>query len=76
MKLLDKLKEKKQKMQEQIQRGRIVTEKMKAEKIRKKKQETKYLEPGTIRFGLHHRQHIGDFMKDVKERRKDKRKQQ
>lgn len=60
-------------MQDQIQRGRVVTEQMKAEKVRKKLKKVKLYEPGTFRFGLHYRQNIGSFMKDVKERRKRKR---
>ena len=35
-KLLDKMKQKKKDMQEQIQRGRVKTEQMKAEKLRKR----------------------------------------
>jgi len=71
--LLDKLNEKKIKMQNQIQRGREVTEQKHAEKLRKQKEKTKYLQPGTFRYGLHHRQSITGFMKDVKTRRKNKR---
>ena len=72
-KLLEKMQEKRQKMKDQIQRGRVVTEQMKAEKQRKKLSKVKYLEPGTFRFGLHYRQGVSGFMKDVKERRKRKR---
>ena len=57
----------------EIQRGKKVTEQMKAEKARKKIKRAKYLEPGTFRYGLHYRQGVGGFMKDVKERRKQKR---
>ena len=71
MKLLDRLQETKRKMQRQMQRGRERTEQMKAEKLRKKK----LLEPGTIRYGLHHRQGVGELMKDALERRRNKRKQ-
>ena len=73
MKTLDKLKQKKNKMKAQMQRGREVTEQMKAEKIRRKINKTKLFEPGTIRFGLQYKQGIGEFMDDVKERRKHKR---
>ena len=73
MSIREKLERKKQKMQEQIQRGREVTEQKRAEKLRKQREKTKYLQPGTFRYGLHHRQSIGSFMEDVKTRRKNKR---
>ena len=60
-------------MQQQIQRGKEVTEQIRAEKLRKKKQKMKLVEPGTIRYGLHYKQSVGDFMKDAYERRKQKR---
>ena len=75
MKLLERLQKKKQKMQDQMQRGKEVTEQLRAEKLRKKKEKAKYLQPGTFRFGLHHRQSISGFMEDVRERRKNKRNQ-
>ena len=73
MNWLDKLKKKKQKMQEQMQRGRIVTEQMKADKLRKKGKRISIYEPGTIRFALIHRQSPSELMEDVKCRRKEKR---
>ena len=73
--LMERLQSKKQKMQEQIQRGRERTEQDLAEKLRKKKQQAKFYEPGTIKYGLFHRQGIGDFMKDALERRRNKRKE-
>ena len=72
-KLLERMRDKKKKMQDQISRGRVRTEQMKAEKARKKQSYTKLYEPGTFRYGLHYRQSWGVFMKDVKERRKQKR---
>ena len=72
--LSERLQSKKQKMQEQIQRGRERTEQDRAEKLRKKKQQARHYEPGTIKFGLFHHQGIGDFMKDALERRRNKRK--
>ena len=75
MSLLERLQKKKQSMQKQIQRGREVTEQLRADKLRKKKEKAKSFEPGTFRYGLHHRQSIGGFMEDVKERRKNKRNQ-
>jgi len=74
-KLFERLQEKKQKMQEQIQRGRIRTEQDKAKKLREKKQRAKHYEPGTIRYGLFHRQGVGELMKDALERRRNKRKE-
>jgi len=71
MKLLERLQEKKHKMQEQMQRGRIRTEQMKADRLRKQK----LLEPGTIRYGLFHRQGVGNLMRDALERRRSKRKE-
>jgi len=73
MSLMKKLKAKKQKMQEQMHRGRIVTEQMKADKLRKKGKRLSILEPGTIRFALAHRQSPFELMEDVKRRRKEKR---
>jgi len=74
--LLERLQEKKKSMQDQMQRGRLVTEQMKAERMRKKSDKAKFLEPGTFRYGLMHRQGVGEFMKDVKERRRQKREQE
>ena len=62
-------------MQEQMQRGRIVTEQIRAEKTRKKQQRSKHYKPGSFHYGLHHRQSISGFMQDVKERRQQKRDQ-
>lgn len=73
MSLYDRVLAKKKKLQDQMQRGRVVTEQMKAEKYRKKAEKMKYLEPGTIRYGLVHRQGVLDLMKDAYERRKNKR---
>ena len=75
MSLLEKLKEKKKQMQEQMQRGREVTQQMKAEKMRKKIQKAKNYEKGTIRYGLFHKQKTLDLMRDVWEKRREKRKQ-
>ena len=73
MKALDRLKQKKKKIQEQMQRGRKVTEQMKAEKLRKKGKRMSMYEPGTIRYGLVHKQNPLELMEDVKQRRKNKR---
>jgi len=74
MKLLEKLQKKKTKMQEQIHRGRVKTEQIRAKKLRKRKERTKSLEPGTIRYGLANRQDVGGLMHDALERRRNKRK--
>ena len=70
MALKDKLQKYIIKKQEQIQKGKAVTEQMKAERKRKRLQKMKYAEPGTITFGLHYKQNPIDFMKDSYERRK------
>ena len=60
-------------MQQLKEKGIIKTEQMKAEKLRKKdKQKTMY-EPGTIRYGLAHKQNPIDMMGDMKRRRERKR---
>lgn len=61
-------------MLDQMNRGRVVTEQKRAERMRKKSEKAKYYEPGTIRYGLAHKQNPLDLMKDVKQRRKEKRK--
>lgn len=58
------------KKQEEIQKGKAVTEQMKAEKQRKKLQKMKYAEPGTFRFGMHYKQNPVEFMKDSYARKK------
>ena len=73
MGLKERLEQKKKKMQDQIKRGRDRTEQQKAERIRKKKQRAKHYEPGTIKYGLHHRQRIGTVMKDALDRRRKRR---
>ena len=75
MKLLEKLKKKKKKMQDQMQRGRVVTEQIKAEKLRKKGKRKSLYEPGTIRYGLVYKQNPLDMMKDAKCRREQRRKE-
>ena len=74
MSLLERLKEKKKKMTDQMQRGRVVTEQKRAAKLRKKSDKVSYREPGTIGYGLLHKQNPLDLMKDVKQRREEKRK--
>ena len=76
MKALEKLKKKKKKMQEQLQRGRVVTEQMKADKLRRKGKRMSMYEPGTVRYGLAHKQGPFELMEDAKQRRKQKREEQ
>ena len=75
MSLLERLQNKKKRMQMQIQRGRERTEQMKAEKTRRKIKRQQNLEVGTIRYGLAHRQSIGSFTRDAYTRRKMRRKE-
>lgn len=76
MKWVDRLKKKKEKLSKKAEemklRGLERTEQSRAEKLRKKQQRAKYVEPGTFRYGMMHKQNPLDFMKDVKERRKQK----
>lgn len=58
---------------EEIRRGKIVTEQMKADKLRRKGNRLASLEPGTIRYGLIHKQHPLELMEEAKQRRKNKR---
>jgi len=71
--MIKKLKRYIESKKKQMQKGLEVTEQMKAEKQRRKQQKNKYLEPGTISYGLAYRQHPLDLMKDVKEKRKQER---
>lgn len=73
MSWLEKARKKKQDMQDQLQRGREVTEQMKADKLRRKGKHLSMYEPGTIRYGLAHKQSPLDLMEDARQRRKRKR---
>ena len=73
MSLLDKLNKKKKDMQEQITRGRIVTEQMRAERLRKKQDKLVNMKPGakrTLLLGLKNRTGVWDLMKEEYNRRK------
>lgn len=70
MSLLDKLKDKKKQLQELKEKGRVRTEQMKAEKLRK--QQSKVPEYGTIQYGLKYKQSVGELMKAAYQRRKHK----
>jgi hypothetical protein len=74
---LEKLRLKKQlmldKANEMKARGMVRTEQIRAERLREKQEKAEYLEPGTFRYGLLHRQNPLDFMSDVKKRRENKR---
>ena len=58
----------------QLQRGVEVTEQLKAERLRKKFVKIEELGPGSIRYGMAHKQNPLDFMHDVYDKRKAKRK--
>ena len=78
MSLKDKLLKKKKDMQEQMQRGRIVTEQMRAEKLRKKQNKYKDMKPGArkaIHDGMVMRKSPLDVMRDEYSRRKYEREQ-
>ena len=70
----DKLKNYVEAKQAQMRRGIEVTEQMKAEKLRKRMMRVDDLGPGTIRYGLAHKQSVGEFMRDALERRRSMRK--
>jgi len=57
----------------QIHKGRMVTEQLKAERLRKKQKKIESYEPGTFHYGILHKQKTLDFMRDVYEKRKKKR---
>ena len=69
MSLSERLKNKKKRLEDRLQKARVLSEQMKAEKRRKKIIKAKGFEPGTFRYGLFHHQGIGDFYRDVKKRR-------
>ena len=78
MKLLDRLKEKKQKMQSQMQRGRVVTEQMRAEKLRRKINKRIDMKPGAgqaIVHGMAMKKSPMDVMKEEYSRRRYEREQ-
>lgn len=78
MKLLDKLKEKKKSMQTQMQRGREVTEQMKAERLQKKINKRIDMKPGArqaIVHGLAMKKTPMEVMKEEYNRRRFEREQ-
>ena len=78
MGLKDRLLKKKQDMQDQMQRGREVTEQMRAEKLRRKMDKYKGMKPGArkaIHDGMVMRKSPLDVMRDEYGRRKYERKQ-
>lgn len=76
MKLKEKLQKKKTELKEQYQRGKIVTEQIRAERLRKKAEKLSNLKPGSIRRGMAMKMKPLDFMKDHYEYRKTKRQKQ
>jgi epoxyqueuosine reductase QueG len=78
MSIKERLLEKKRKMQEQYQRGKQITEQMKAERLRKKANKLSSMKPGArkaISEGLATRSKPLDVMKREYERRKYEREQ-
>lgn len=71
----ERLIKKKQDLKEQYQRGKVVTEQIRADKLRRKKQKMGNYKPGMFRYAFTVRQHPVDFMKDNLEERKRKRKE-
>jgi hypothetical protein len=54
----------------QIQKGIMVSEQMNAEKLRRKQEKAKYLEPGTVRYGLAFKQSPTEVMRMAYDKRK------
>lgn len=78
MSMLDRLKEKKKKMQDQMQRGRIVTEQMKAERKRKKMNKLLHMKPGAkqaLVHGMAMKKHPLEVMSEELSRRRYEREQ-
>jgi len=75
MNLRERFEKKKKRLDELRERGQIRTEQIRAEKLRKKKEQQKYMEPGTFRYAITVKQNPMDFMKDVKSRREERRKE-
>ena len=78
MSLLDKLREKKKSMQDQMERGRKVTEQMKAERLRKKIDKKINMKPGArqaIVHGMSMRKSPMDVMREEYDRRRFEREQ-
>jgi hypothetical protein len=69
------IEDKKIEINAQINTGKVKTEQMKADKLREKKEKMKYLQPGTIRYGLAFKQGPMDVMKAAYEKRKFDREQ-
>ena len=78
MRLLDRLNEKKQKLQDQMKRGLEVTQQMKDEKKRKKMNNLLHMKPGArqaIVHGMALKKHPMDVMREEYERRRYEREQ-
>jgi len=78
MGIKDRFLKKKQEMQDQMQRGREVTEQMRAEKLRKKVNKVKNMKPGArkaITEGVAMKKHPMDVMREEYNRRKYEREQ-
>jgi len=78
MKLLDRLREKKRKMLAQMERGRVVTEQMRADRKRKKMDNLIHMKPGArqaIVHGMMMKKNPMNVMKEEYSRRRYERKQ-
>ena len=76
MGLKDKLLLKKKKMQEQMQRGRVKSEQLRAERLRKKRKRLTDMKPGTLkamRSGMAMKKKPFQIMQEEYERRKTNR---
>jgi hypothetical protein len=59
---------------QEMQKGLELTLQKKDEQERKKIHDARYMDPGTFKYGILNRQNPLDFMHDVYDRRKQKRK--
>ena len=78
MKILERLKDKKKSMKDQMQRGRVVTEQMRAEKLRKKNNKRINMKPGprqAIVHGIAMKKSPMDVMREELSRRRFEREQ-
>jgi len=62
-----------EKRKAELEKGKVVTMQRQAERQRKKQAKARYIEPGTIAYGLMNRQDPMTFMKEAYERRKQNR---
>jgi len=73
MSWLERLRKKQKDMKAQMQRGYTRTMESRMKRDQRRRERNSLASPGTFRHGITNRVSIGDFMKDVDERRKRKR---